>query len=74
MRKEAGLAVSDRIWVWLKGNDTVERAVLAHMDHIAAEVLAREINVGVDGPADANVMQTVDLDGLSVNIAIKKGQ
>jgi isoleucyl-tRNA synthetase len=72
MRKEAGLAVSDRIAVWVKGAESVEGAVRDHMDHVAGEVLARSIEVGQDGPADTNLMQTAELDGLSVSIAIRK--
>ena len=74
MRKEGGLAVSDRIVLWVWGGEEIEKAVQAHSIHVGAEVLARAINVGAVGPADTNVMQTVELDGLSANIAIRKEQ
>jgi isoleucyl-tRNA synthetase len=72
MRKESGLAVSDRITLWIEGNTEVEQAVRTHAGHVASEVLARAIEVGSGGPADTNAMQTVELDALSVNIAIRK--
>ncbi len=74
MRKEAGLAVSDRIALWVRGHEDVEGAVRTHADHVAAEVLGRAIHVGVEAPADTNAIQTVELDGLSVTIAIRKEQ
>jgi hypothetical protein len=74
MRKEAGLAVSDRISLWVSGHADVENAVRAHEGHVAAEVLARAVHVGAAGPADNNAMQSVDLDGLTVSIAIRKEQ
>jgi isoleucyl-tRNA synthetase len=74
MRKEAGLAVSDRITLWINGNAEVEEAVQAHSAHVAAEVLARKLEVGNGGPADTNAMKMVELDTLPVSIAIRKEQ
>ncbi len=45
-RKEAGLAVSDRIRLVLVADPAVEAAARAHRDWIAREVLAREVTVG----------------------------
>jgi isoleucyl-tRNA synthetase len=72
MRKEGGLAVSDRISLWVWGNEEVEQAVRVHSDHVAGEVLARALHVGSAGPGNSTVSQPVDLDGLAANIAIRK--
>jgi isoleucyl-tRNA synthetase len=45
-RKEAGLAVSDRIRVLVVGVPTVTAAVGAHRDWIMREVLARDLTIG----------------------------
>ena len=71
MRKEQGLAVSDRIVLAVAGNDEVESAVQAYRDRIASDVLAAGLRVG--GTADDdNGVPPVDLDGLPVRIAITK--
>ena len=73
MRKEAGLAVSDRIVLTVAGDETVRRMVSAHRDWIAAEVLAREI-VLADEIADHHLaVQTVELDeGVTARIALTR--
>jgi isoleucyl-tRNA synthetase len=76
IRKEAGLAVSDRIRVALVGDSEILSAVSAHRDWIAGEILARELAVGgsFEGPqpGDYDAVRTLDLDGHSVRIAITK--
>jgi isoleucyl-tRNA synthetase len=71
MRKDAGLAVSDRIFVAVGGWDELEEAVRAHSARIAEEVLAREITVG-DDAGKFNAMQPVDIDGREARIALKR--
>ena len=71
MRKDAGLAVSDRIFVAVAGWDELEEAVRAHNTRIAEEVLAREITVG-DDAGKFNAMQSVDIDGREARIALKR--
>ncbi|HEX5577365.1 MAG TPA: class I tRNA ligase family protein, partial [Gemmatimonadaceae bacterium] len=71
MRKDAGLAVSDRIFVSVAGWDELEEAVRAHNARIAEEVLAREITVG-DDAGKFNAMQPVDIDGREARIALKR--
>ena len=70
-RKDAGFAVSDRIVLGVQGDGEVEEAVRAHRDWIAGEVLAREITIG-EISDNAHAMQTVDLDGLTVRIALTR--
>ena len=71
MRKDAGLAVSDRISVAVAGWDELEQAVNAHHAWIAEEVLARELTVG-DDAGKFNAVQPVDVDGREARIALKR--
>jgi isoleucyl-tRNA synthetase len=70
LRKEAGLAVSDRILVAVWGDPELEGAVEAHREWIADEVLARELAIG--GTASRNAAKEVDLDGVTAHVALKR--
>ena len=73
MRKETGLAVSDRIRLWVEGDEAVREAAESHREWIAEEVLARALVVGA-GPADESDHATreVDLDGLRLRVALTR--
>jgi isoleucyl-tRNA synthetase len=71
MRKDAGLAVSDRIILAISGWAELDDAVRAHSTRIAEEVLAREITVG-DDAGKFNAMQPVDIDGREARIALER--
>ncbi len=71
MRKEAGLAVSDRIVVVIGGIAELESAVVAHRAWVADEVLARDITIGGDATT-FKAAQTVDIDGHPARIAIER--
>jgi isoleucyl-tRNA synthetase len=76
MRKEAGLAVSDRIRLWIDGDALVLEAAAEHRDWIADEVLATEVAVG-EGPKESVQMlarQPVDLDGIHADLALTKDE
>jgi isoleucyl-tRNA synthetase len=49
LRKEAGLVVSDRIRLAVRGPAAVEEAARAHRGYIAGEVLAAALHVGDEG-------------------------
>ena len=74
MRKEAGLAVSDRIRVWIGGEAQVLEAARHHRDWIADEVLANEITFGDAGQGMEHMLarQSVDLDGVHADLALTK--
>jgi isoleucyl-tRNA synthetase len=70
LRKEIGLAVSDRVRVTVAADGPVAEGVTRHRDDVAAEVLAVELTVV---PADAGVdghLRTVD--GNPVRVAITR--
>ncbi|HKG56340.1 MAG TPA: DUF5915 domain-containing protein, partial [Candidatus Limnocylindrales bacterium] len=68
LRKDAGLALDDRIDLWLAG---VPSDVAAHAAAIAAETLAESVEL--NGPADgeATARGSVALDGGTVAIALR---
>jgi isoleucyl-tRNA synthetase len=72
MRKDAALAVSDRITLCLAGAVEVVEAATAHRDWIAAEVLAREILIGDAAIDRQQAVVTADLDGHVARIALTK--
>jgi isoleucyl-tRNA synthetase len=72
MRKEAGLAVSDRIVLSVAGPPEIEGAIRSHSEWIADEVLAKEIHVGGEAQDQNHAVQTVDIDGQPVTIAFKR--
>ena len=76
MRKEAGLAVSDRIRLWVGGDDAVIAAAKEHRDWIADEVLATGSTIGSAGPMTQNMLarQSVDLDGIHADLALTKDE
>ena len=71
LRKDAGLAVSDRIVLHVGGDPEVEAAVRAHGTWIAGEVLARDVVVG-GSPARATADQESDVDGRRLRIALTR--
>jgi isoleucyl-tRNA synthetase len=72
MRKEASFAVSDRIVVYVAGDAETEGTVDAFREYISGEVLARELIVGGTLPANANVTQSLELDGLHARVALTR--
>ena len=69
LRKDSGLAVSDRIELSLHGAGAVVTAARLHERYIAAETLAVRLEIGT-GPNTAG--QEVDLDGEPVWLALKR--
>ncbi len=72
MRKESGLAVSDRISVVVGGDPAVVEAVREHHGWIADEVLATELVVDDDGRHGRPDMTTIDLDGIEARVSITR--
>ena len=64
LRKETGLAVSDRIAVTIEGEGEVAAAVAAHRGYVSAEVLAVDLVVGPATP-DAH---TITVEGNPVRV------
>jgi len=72
LRRSARFAVSDRIRLHVTGNDAVEQAVGSFQQYVSAETLAREVTTGGDVVGQTDAVQTVELDGLPVVIALTR--
>ncbi|MCC6319254.1 MAG: isoleucine--tRNA ligase [Gemmatimonadaceae bacterium] len=71
MRKDAGLAVSDRIRLRVRGDAEIEQSVREYIDWMAGEVLARHVDVGGPDAPDDHAAQAVELDGLQARVALR---
>jgi isoleucyl-tRNA synthetase len=76
MRKDAGLAVNDRIKLWVGGDTAVLDAVRTHRNWIAEEVLATAIFIGETEEASQHKLarQSVDLDGTHADLALTRDE
>ena len=75
MRKEAGLAVSDRIRLWITGDALIRESVEAHRDRIADEVLATAFVAGEPQHGDKTLARlSVDLDGIRADLALTRDE
>jgi len=72
MRKDAALAVSDRIRLVVAGDAEVRAAVSSHGAWIAQEVLATELIGDPDSLLDHIAAETLDLDGVTVRVAFTR--
>lgn len=72
MRKEAGLAVSDRIRLAIAGDAPIDASVTKHTGWISSEVLATELLHDPDSLQDPLAKQVVDLDGIAARIALTR--
>lgn len=71
LRKDAGYNVEERIVVALKsGDDFVTKALEGSREHIAAELLARELYINQDIEADAQ--REVEAGDTKVGIAVRR--
>lgn len=75
LRKDTGLAVSDRIMLYVGGDSDLQAAVRAHGPWVSGEVLATRLEWRDAGATeDQATMLAVDLDGSSARIAITKAE
>jgi len=75
MRRDAGLAVSDRIRLWIGGDPAAIEAAETHRAWIAGEVLATDVTFGgTEGKVNMLARQRVDLDGIRVDLALTKDE
>ena len=74
MRKDAGLAVSDRIRLAIGGDPDVVEAAAMHREWIAGEVLATEIVLGGDVEGNTLARQRLDLDGIRADLALTRDE
>jgi isoleucyl-tRNA synthetase len=73
IRKEAGYSYTDRIALWIDGDQPVLEAVQAHASFIRGETLARGLEVAARAPAP-DLEQRVDMDGHGAVVGVQRYQ
>jgi isoleucyl-tRNA synthetase len=72
LRKDAGLAITDRIQLAIGGEDGLRAAAQAHEAFIAGETLALEVTLGGDDVCEGYAhLVEVDLDGTPARIGLR---
>jgi isoleucyl-tRNA synthetase len=72
-RKNAGLAVEDRIELRLSGDPALLAAAEAHREHLARETLAVELQFGDGVPvAMLDHREQTEIEGLEIEIALRR--
>jgi isoleucyl-tRNA synthetase len=71
IRKEAGYAYTDRIVLWIDGDQPLVDAVKSHAGFIQGETLARGLEVGARAPAP-DLEQRVDVDGYGLVVGVQR--
>jgi isoleucyl-tRNA synthetase len=69
LRKEAGLALDDRIELWVDG---LPSPVAAHLDDVGEETLASTVEIGPAPPDPAVSRASIALSGGPVTIALRR--
>jgi isoleucyl-tRNA synthetase len=71
-RKNAGLAVEDRIELTLDGDPVLIEAAKAHRDYITSETLTVEFGLAPSAAPQMSHTEQATIDGLTLNIALRK--
>ena len=69
LRKESGLDVSDRIVLYLDGDDALQPVLDAHSAYLMAETLSTGIRRGAVGRGGA---KEVAVDGMKATVALER--
>ncbi len=70
LRREAALALDDRIELWLELHPQVHARLAPHLDGVRDETLVDELHLGA--PPDGLAAAEVDLDGSPVRLALRR--
>ncbi|MFW6331162.1 MAG: isoleucine--tRNA ligase, partial [Gemmatimonadota bacterium] len=72
-RRDAGLEVSDRIRLWVDGDD-ITAVAERHRAYIAGETLAVSLELGPAPPGGESHAREVELDGVTARIALRRAE
>ncbi len=72
LRRDAGLEVSDRIELWISGDEDAVTAARLHADYITGETLATTLEVAAPPESDAIHTRDVELDDVAASIALRR--
>jgi isoleucyl-tRNA synthetase len=74
-RKNAGLAVEDRIELALAGDPALLDAAAAHRDYLIRETLTVELYLGDDrSPGGMGFTEQTEIDGLELELALRRAE
>ncbi len=71
LRKEAGYVYTDRIGLWISGDEPVLEAVRGHAQFIQGQTLARRLELGARAP-EPDLEQAVDIDGHGMMVGVQR--
>jgi isoleucyl-tRNA synthetase len=71
LRKDAGYVYTDRIGLWIAGEEPVLEAVRGHARFIQGETLARRLELGARAPTP-DLEQQLDIDGHGVVMGVQR--
>ncbi|MEM6707309.1 MAG: isoleucine--tRNA ligase [Pseudomonadota bacterium] len=71
-RKDSGLKVSDRIELWLDGNEQLLAAAEAHRERLRVDLLAESLHLGFDGAPADGLTHAADIDGRSLLFRLRR--
>jgi isoleucyl-tRNA synthetase len=72
LRKESGFEVTDRIRIYHRSSEKLEKAIAQMMDYIKQETLAKEITHVTDGEKQIPTFNTSEINGEKSEIAVEK--
>jgi isoleucyl-tRNA synthetase len=72
MRKEADLAVTDRILTYYVGDEAIAEVFQTHAEYIKRETLSRGLIPGEPEEAEAEYVKALKLDGRAVKLGIRR--
>jgi isoleucyl-tRNA synthetase len=72
LRKAAAYDISDRVHAWIGGDAGALTRLEPHRNWLAAEILATELTLGGDAPAEADATESLDLDGSRLRLALRR--
>jgi uncharacterized protein DUF5915 len=70
VRKAAGLTLSDRITLYLSGDEALGSILTVWGDYLRGETLAANLVVGTQ--AEDGYTETVELDGIQVTVGVMR--
>ncbi len=71
IRKDSGFEVTDKIRIFIRKHDKLNRAIEVHRSYISSQTLAREINL-IEGELNGNSLVIELDDDLTTAIAVEK--
>ena len=72
LRKSAGYDISDRLLAWVGGDPAAVERLRPHRDWLAAEILATELELGGDAPAQPDASESLQLEDGHLQLGLRR--